>query len=214
MNIALIDDHVMFSKSLAQVLAQYDFIEEVRTYKSAKEYQLLSSLVEPDVLIIDIIMPGVNGIELLAQFKAQNKKIKIILLSGIKEVQTIRHAMRMGADGYMSKESPPQELVEAIQAVYNGESVIDKSLHKAIVKSTFTEEQMVYHLSPREKDVLAGICSGKTIKEIAREKKLSVHTVQSYHKNIMKKFKMTRTSDLIIYAIQNGLYYSHDESHK
>jgi two-component system invasion response regulator UvrY len=91
--------------------------------------------------------------------------------------------------------------------VITGGQFISPALEKSLIKSIFTEDQHVFHLSPREKEVLSLVCSGRTIKEMAYDMALSAHTVQTYQKKIMKKFKVNRTADLIVFAIQNGLYH-------
>jgi len=151
-------------------------------------------------------MPEMSGLDLLTYFKKQQKKVKIIMLSSITEVQAIRHTMRIGASGFLAKDTSGDELADALLTVYNGEPYIGESLRKSLIKNSFAEEQFVFALSPREKEVLELVCSGKTIKESAYEMQLSVNTVQTYYKAIMKKFNLNRTADLIVFAIQNGLY--------
>jgi DNA-binding NarL/FixJ family response regulator len=96
--------------------------------------------------------------------------------------------------------------MEAIQSVLDGQQYIAKNLRDSLLNTVFTEDQVVYHLSPREKEVLRRVCSGCTIKEIAYDLKLSVHTVQYYHRSVLSKLKLKKTSDLIVFAMQNGMY--------
>jgi two-component system, NarL family, invasion response regulator UvrY len=206
MHLALIDDHFLLVQSLSGMLSKYDFITSIQTFKSAQEYLSTPHNPEPDIIISDIMMPNMNGIEFLTKLKKDSPKTKIILLSSIIEVQTIRHALRVGANGYLSKDASVEELADALLTVHNGEQFIGESLQKAIIRTTLIEDQFVYRLSPREKEVLNLVCSGKTIKETAYEMELSVNTVQTYYKTIMKKFNVNRTADLIVFAMQNGLY--------
>jgi DNA-binding NarL/FixJ family response regulator len=205
-NIALIDDHQLLSESLGKLLHHYEFINTVQIYKSPEEFLSSTPVPWPDIIISDILMPAMSGIDLLTHFKKQNKKVKVILLSSIQEVQTIKHAMRSGASGYLAKDTSPDELADAILTVYHGEPYVGESLQKSLIKNSFAEEQFVYNLSPREKEVLNWVCSGKTIKETAHEMNLSVNTVQTYYKSVLKKFNLNRTADLIVFALQNGLY--------
>lgn len=210
MNIALIDDHQMLTDSIRNILAADPLVQEVRTFTSAEEF--LSAALStwfPDIIITDLLMPGgMTGLELVEKIKQSHArgKFKIIILSSVTDVQVIRQAVKAGVSGYLSKNTSIKELMEAIYAVQAGEQYIAHKLRDSLINHLFTEEQVVSHLSPREKDVLHLICSGHTIKEAAYELSLSVHTVQGYHKNIMKKFKVNRTADLIVYAIQKGLY--------
>lgn len=203
-NIALIDDHQLLSKSLSNLLEKNEFIGTVKVYKSPKEY--FRDDPDIDIIISDLLMPEMNGIDLLAELKKRNDKTGVIMLSSIIEVQTIRHALRNGASGYLSKDSSPEELAEAILAVYDNDTYVGESLRKSLIMNAIVEDRFVYSLSPREREVLNLVCSGKTIKETAGEMNLSINTVQTYHKNILKKFNLNRTADLIVFAMQNGLY--------
>lgn len=208
-NLILIDDHQLLTESLSRLMTEYEFIGEIKTYKNPKEYLAISnsSSTQSDTIIIcDIIMPEMSGIDFLEYLKKNHLKNKVILLSSITEVQTIRHAMRIGASGYLSKDAPPDELADALLTVQKGEPYIGESLRKSLIRNSFTEEQFVYSLSPREKEVLKWVCTGKTIKETAYEMGLSANTVQTYYKSILKKFNLNRTADLIVFVIQNGLY--------
>lgn len=212
LTIALIDDHQLLIESLSNLLSKFEFIKEIKKFSNARSFIKEEMDPEPDIIISDILMPDMSGIDLLNHFKKLNKKPKIILLSSIKEVQTIRHAMRSGASGFLAKDTSADELADAILTVYNGNPYIGESLRSSVIRNTLTEERFVYNLSPREKEVLKLVCSGKTIKESAYDMGLSINTVQTYYKAIMKKFNVNRTADLIVFAIQNGLYNPQDDN--
>lgn len=212
MTIALIDDHQLLVESLARLLSKFDFIKEIKTYKSPREFIANEESPAPDIVISDILMPGMSGIDLLVHFKKIQPRPKIIMLSSITEVQTIRHAMRTGANGFLAKDTSADELADALLTVYHGEPYIGESLRASLLRNSFAEDHFVYNLSPREKEVLKLVCSGKTIKESAYDMNLSVNTVQTYYKAIMKKFNLNRTADLIVFAIQNGLYNPQEDS--
>lgn len=205
LNIALIDDHVLLTQSLSLLLQQFDFINEIKAYENPKRFLAEENQPEPDIIVSGIVMPEMSGIEFLVELEKRNSKAKIIMLSSIIEVQTIRHAMRNGANGYLSKNTSIEEFKEALLTVYYGEPYVGESLRKKLIRTTLIEDQFLYNLSPREKQVLNYVCTGKTIKETAFEMHLSPNTVQTYYKSIMKKFNLNRTADLIVFAIQNGL---------
>lgn len=205
MNIALIDDHQLLTDSLKAVLRAGDNSQNIKTFISADAF-LMSSW-HPDIIITDLLMPGTNGIELIEKLRSLSyTNCKVIILSGVTDAQTIRQAIRAGAAGYISKNTGVEELGECINAVHNGEQYISNRLRNSLLNTLFTEEQVVFHLSHREKEVLDLICSGHTVKEAAYKMQLSVHTVHSYQKTIMKKLKVNRTADLIVFAMQKGLY--------
>ncbi|MBS1511251.1 MAG: response regulator transcription factor [Bacteroidetes bacterium] len=208
LQIALLDDHQLLSQSLANLLYRFDFIKDIAVYNSPKTF--LAAGQDYEILISDIMMPKMNGIDLLLKIKKLNTGIKVIFLSSVMEAQTIRFALRSGANGYISKDTSVEELADAILAVHNGDVYIGESLRNILLRNTLTEERLVFNLSPREREVLNLVCSGKTIKETAYDMELSVHTVQTYYKTILKKFNLNRTADLIVFAMKNGLYIPGD----
>ncbi len=209
MKISIIDDHQIITESLKKLLLRNAIIREVNTFPDADSFlDKVTPGTLPDVVITDLLMPGTNGIEFIEKLKGTYgpKKVKMIILSSITDVQTIKHSLRSGADGFLSKNTSIDELMEAVLTVMEEKNYIGENLRKNLLDTVFTEEQVVYHLSPREKEVLHKVCSGFTIKEIAYDMNLSVHTVQYYHRNVMNKLKVKRTSDLIVFAMQSGLY--------
>jgi DNA-binding NarL/FixJ family response regulator len=209
MKISIIDDHQIITESLKKLLLRSEQIREVNTFPDADIFlNTVTAESMPDVIITDLLMPGTNGIELVEKIRSvfKGSKVKMIILSSITDVQTIKQSLRMGADGFLSKNTSVDELMEAILTVKEGKNYIGEHLRKNLLDAVFTEEQVVYHLTPREKEVLHKVCSGFTIKEIAYDMNLSVHTVQYYHRNVMTKLKVKRTSDLIVFAMQSGLY--------
>ncbi|PWN60058.1 response regulator transcription factor [Chryseobacterium oncorhynchi] len=215
MLVALIDDHQMIAEAIRNSLLFQRIAAEIEIYGSAQSFfEKTDKSRLPELIITDLLMPGINGVELL---KAYHKFIlsnneehtcKLIVLSTLSDPLTVKMAIRYGANAYLSKESTIEELIEAINECMDGNKYIGRNLRDGIVNNFFNDEQIVYHLSPREKDVLKLICSGKTIKEAAYDMNLSPHTVKSYYKNIMKKFNVNRTSDLIVFAMKNGFYQS------
>lgn len=209
MKISIIDDHQIITESLKKLLLRSEQIREVDTFPDADVFlSTVTAQSMPDVIITDLLMPGTNGIELVEKIRTvfKGSKVKMIILSSITDVQTIKQSLRMGADGFLSKNTSVDELMEAILTVREGKNYIGEHLRKNLLDAVFTEEQIVYHLTQREKEVLHKVCSGFTIKEIAYDMNLSVHTVQYYHRNVMTKLKVKRTSDLIVFAMQSGLY--------
>jgi len=130
----------------------------------------------------------------------------VIILSGFTDPQTIKKAMRMDVGGFLSKDIAVEELMEAIETVCAGRQYIEKKLKDDLISSIFTEEKVSYYLTSREKEVLQLVCGGLSIKEVGARLSLSPHTVQYYYKGLMKKLKLSKMSELIVYAINNGLY--------
>jgi DNA-binding NarL/FixJ family response regulator len=207
MNLALIDDHAILLDSLKNLFLGHEKFKTVKSYCSGHDFFDDSKTFTPDVILSDLNMPGLNGIDFTEKCrKIYGEKVKIIILSMINDSQTIKKMMRLGVNGFVSKASDFSELYLAINEVLLNKKYISKDLKERMFEDLFTQEQVVYHLSPRENEVLKMVCNGKTIKEIGYDLGLSPSTVQYYHKCIMQKFKLKRTADLIVFAIKNGLY--------
>jgi DNA-binding NarL/FixJ family response regulator len=207
MDIVLVDEQQLLTDSLQNLLLLMPEVDEVETYMDGKEFLTHRSSTPPDILVMDLMMNGLTGLDLLDVCRARfSKDMKVIILSSVADIQTIKHTMRRGANSFLSKSATFQEFRECILQVRAGKQYIGKAIRDNLINSVFTEEQIVLHLSPREKEVLQKVCSGRTIKEIAYDLKLSAHTVQYYHRSVMDKLKVKRTTDLIVYAMQHGLY--------
>lgn len=207
MDIVLVDEHLLLADALQNLLRLVPEVEEVAAYTDGKTFLTERTSSPPDVLVIDLVLNGLNGLELLDICRSTfPREMKVIVLSTITDVQTIKHTIRRGANSFLSKSSLFEEFKESIYQVSSGKQYIGKDIRDTLVNSVFTEEEIVMHLSPREKEVLHKVCGGHTIKEIAYELKLSAHTVQYYHRSVMDKLKVRRTTDLIVYAMQHGLY--------
>lgn len=211
MVIAIVDDYRLIAETLRNSLLVKlaTAVREIRIFKTAEEYLNISSFDNwvPDLIISDLLINGVYGPDLLEFYRGNTlQSPKVIFLSSVTDISAVRLAIRSGVDGYLSKDIAIDELYEAISDVMAGEQYVSRQLQKGLLSHIFAEEQVVYHLSPREKEVLRLVCSGNTIKEAAYKLSLSAHTVQSYHKNIMKKFNVHCTADLVVFAMQRGLY--------
>ncbi|PQA55509.1 response regulator [Siphonobacter curvatus] len=206
MKIAIIDDHLLVAESIKTALSLNSSAYEVLCFGSGKEFIDKSEGLNPDVIIVDIMMPDVNGLDFLGQFRETYATSKILALSALVNAHTVKSALRMGADGYVSKSDSLQEIHQAVEAVLQDKQYLSKSITNHLVNELFVDEQVVYYLTQREREVLSSVCMGRTIKETAYYLKLSAHTVQGYYNNIMKKFKVNRTADLIVFAIKHGLY--------
>lgn len=207
MTIAIVEDHKIVAESLKSFLTGRPGIREVRVFFDSESFLQSQKSWKPYIIISDLLMPGKNWAELIKAYRTDGREdLKIIILSSLTNKSMVHHIMKQGANGYIGKDEPIEELVKAINSVSKGERFLSEALKDKLLNTLFFEETIDYRLSPREQDVLRLICSGRIIKEIADELQLSVHTVQSYHNNVMRKFKVKRTPDLIIAAIQNGFY--------
>lgn len=207
MKLALIDDHPLLTQTLKNMFEKYDGFDEVRTYNSAALFLEDALSFDPEIAILDILMPGMNGIQLLEHVRTMDIKTKFIMLTSNSDAPIVKQAFDNGAMAFLSKASLFEEITEAIKSVLKGEQYIANDLQHYLLRSLVMEGQETnIALTPREKDVLTRVCKGSTLKQIAEELNLSTNTVNYYHKNVMSKMKVRKTADLVVSAIQQGYF--------
>lgn len=169
----------------------------------------------PDVLILDIQMPGMDGLEVLEQLMKERPEQKVLMLTGFDETSLIRKAFTLGARGYILKNIPKEGLVEAIHTVASGRRYLDDEVQEKVIGILIDKEQRSIKaasstgsgdiLTAREKDVLVLLAKGLTSKKISEELYVSTHTVDTHRKNILSKLGVNNSAELVQYAIRNGL---------
>jgi DNA-binding NarL/FixJ family response regulator len=160
-----------------------------------------------DVILLDISMPGRNGLDILHELRSKKPKIPVLVLSIYPEDQYAVRVLKIGAAGYLTKESVPEELITAIRKVAQGRKYISATLaEKLAIDLEFDSEKPVHeYLSDREYQVLCLLASGKRLKDIADELDLSIKTISTYRTRILDKMKMKNNAEMIRYALQNKL---------
>lgn len=207
LKILLADDHAVVRKGvrgiLAEAFAQVTFGEA----QNAHELHELVSRERWDIIILDLAMPGGNGLEALKQIKSNHPQLPVMILSMFPEDQYAVRTIRAGAAGYLNKESAPEELVQAIQKILHGGEYISASVaDELVLYARHKDDQPLHsHLSDREYQVLCLIASGKEVKEISAELSLSAKTISTYRSRLLIKMNMRTNAELTHYAIQNGL---------
>jgi DNA-binding NarL/FixJ family response regulator len=209
MKICIIDDHVLMAQSIKRLIEQANEAYDVKMYRSPVDFLADDATKwKPEIIITDLLMPVMDGMEMIAKAKEKlGKEVKFILLTSIQDVQTLQAALRKGINAYLTKDASEEEVLQAIEAVMEGKRFMNRSIQDRLLTHMFQDEDdVVYHLSRQEKEVLKRICDGNTPKEIAFDMQLSINTIQSYIKSLLRKFKLNRTADLIVFAMKNGLY--------
>ena len=205
--ILVADDHSVVRKGIMQIVADCPDMEvdgEAATGDEALELVRSRSF---DVVILDIAMPGRGGLDILREMKAEKSTLKVLILSMYSEEQYAIRCLRDGASAYLTKGSPPEELIQAIKTVAVGKRYITPSLADRL--ASYVEDSTLQSphetLSDREMSVLVMIGSGKQVSHIARELNLSVKTVSTYRSRILLKMGMETNAEIIRYVLQHDL---------
>ncbi|NOZ09325.1 MAG: response regulator transcription factor [FCB group bacterium] len=205
--ILIADDHRIVREGLKLILEEPSDISVVSEASDGFEVLNLVRKNNYDVIILDISMPGKSGLDVLKEIRKDKPKLPILILSAYPEDQYAVRVIKAGANGYLTKESAPEELITAIRRVQLGKKYISLSLAEKLATYIEADSDKPPHetLSDREYEVLRMIASGMTVSEIAEKLFLSVKTISTYRTRILEKMSMRTNSELTHYAIQKGL---------
>jgi DNA-binding NarL/FixJ family response regulator len=205
--ILVADDHAIVRDGLKQIVS--DTSDMVVAAEASNGQEALNKALEDDydVVLLDITIPDRSGLDILKEIKSQKPELPVLILSMHPEEQYAVRALKAGAAGYLTKESAPEELINAMRRVSGGGKYVTSSLAEklASVLKTGAEKPLHQVLSNREYQVLCMIASGKRVKQIADELLLSAKTVSTYRSRVLRKMNMNNNIELTRYAIQNQL---------
>ena len=205
--ILIADDHAIVRRGLKQIVSEQPDMIVGGEAENAREVLEMVRTNKWNVIVLDINMPGRSGLEVLKELKREQPKLPVLVLSVHPEEQYGIRVLKAGAAGYLTKDSAPDELVNAIRKVNRGGRYVSPSLAEALVLELGVESDRPKHraLSDREYQVMTMIASGKTVGEIGEELSLSVKTISTYRARVLEKMKMRTNAELTHYAIQNQL---------
>ncbi len=209
--LVLADDHAVVRSGLRMLLQAQPDMEIVGEAESGTQALAQVRSLQPDVILMDIQMPGMNGIEATRQIKEAYSDTAVLALTMHEDDQYFFEMLQAGASGYLPKRAAPDELVRAIRTVSRGEVFLYPSLATRLVQSYVGGDAgddsvaLVSDLTPREKEVLVLIAEGLTNPEIAEKLVISVKTVDRHRENIMRKLNLHSRIDLVKYALRHGL---------
>lgn len=207
--VLLADDHVLIRHGIKKIIESEPSLEVVGQVGDGLELLNMMKEVTPDIVLLDISMPNLRGIEAIGEAKKLCPDVKILILTMHKSKQYLCHAMSAGADGYVLKEDSDTELLTAINQVLKGNIFISPVLSKELTSAevdlciknkNFPSEP----LTPRERQVLKMVAEGRTSRDIAELLSISTRTVEHHRANLLKKLNISNTADLIKYAIHKG----------
>jgi two-component system, NarL family, response regulator NreC len=206
LTILLADDHGVVRQGFRRILEAQPDMEVVGEAGNGREAVEQASKLQPDLVVMDVAMPELNGIEATRRLKENSPRTKVLALSMHKDAVYVREILRAGAQGYLLKDSSDADLVAAIRAVAKGEGWVSPGVANAVLtdyRQHVTDP--IDLLSSREREVLQLIAEGKTNKEIASLLNLSVYTVDAHRGRIMEKLNLHSTGELVRFAVRKGL---------
>src|ERR1051325_952780 len=205
--VVVVDDHAVVREGLKRIIAENGGMAVTGEAADGHEAMQIIKKDSCDVVLLDITMPNKNGLDVLKELHAESPRLPVLVLSMHPEDQYAVRVLRAGAAGYVTKESAPAKLVQAIRKVVRGGKYVSPSLAERLVFDLGADKDKAPHelLSDREYQVLCLISSGKTVTQIANELALSIKTVSTYRVRILEKLKMKNNAEMTRYAIQEGL---------
>ena len=199
--VLLADDHSLVRRGFRRMLEDDEAITVVGEAANGEEAIAMTKSLRPAVVVMDVAMPGTNGLAATKKIVAEHPSVAVLILSMHSEETLVRQALDSGARGYVLKNAIDLDLASAVKRIAAGETVLDPSVNKpASLKGERT-----HALTPRELEVLQLICSGLSNREIAEKLDLSINTVAVHRANIMNALGVHKTAELVMYAITNGL---------
>ncbi len=206
--VMLADDHALMREGIKHLLEFDGSIEVIDEANNGKECLEKLEKIEPDILLLDINMPDMNGIEVLEELKKQNKNIKILMLTVHSEVEYLIKAIDIGANGYILKDSGSMELKQAINVIMTDGSYIQPSLLPALNSRLINrdiDKEKLESLTKREIEILIQVAGGMFNKEIANNLDISERTVKNHISNIFKKIDVSDRTQAAVFAIKNNV---------
>jgi two-component system response regulator NreC len=205
------DDHTLIRRGLRLIVEQQPDLMVVGEAEDGRQAVALSASLKPDVAVLDIGMPNLNGIEAAKQITDGESGAAVVILSMHADETYILRALKAGARGYLLKDSAESDLVRAIRSVAEGKSFFSPAVSKVLLEDYVKKLQRTGSedsydlLTPREREILQLIAEGKSNKEVANLLHLSVYTVETHRANIMEKLKLKSVPELILYAVRKGI---------
>ncbi|MEN9569232.1 MAG: hypothetical protein RL172_463 [Bacteroidota bacterium] len=204
-SLAIADDQVIILNGLQKILAHIHHISITGVFSNGDDLLAHMDNLQPDVLLLDINMPGKNGFELAAIINKSYRKTKIIVLTNIDVVAQVKKMLQLGVAGYLLKDASPEVIVQSIETVYEGGQYIQEEVKHQLISSLSPINNSRQIITRREKEILQLIVDEMTNQEIADMLYLSLRTVENHRNNLLQKLNVKNTAGLVKVAIQEGL---------
>lgn len=208
MRLVVIDDHPLVWEGIKAVLEPEEDIDIVGWANSGKEAERLFDSVRPDIALVDLRLPGENGIDIINKVRHLAPECRFIILTTFADSQDIKQAMDARVDGYILKEALPQEMTTALRLVFRGRPYYDPAVMQFIMHKSNKEEEILSELTERETEVLTALARGLSNKEIASKLFVSEHTIKKHISNILGKLGLKDRTKAAIFAASHGMFTS------
>jgi len=212
--ILLADDHTVIRKGLRALLERQDGFTVVAEAADGREAVEAAAAVCPDVVVIDIGMPNLNGIEAARRITEKRPETGVVILSMHADESYVLRALKSGARGYLLKDSPEEDLISSIRAVHQGKAFFSPEISKMLAEDYMRQmrqrgvEDSYELLTPREREILQMLGEGNSNKQVATKLNLSLHTVETHRGNVLEKLNLHSTAEMILYAVRKGIVTS------
>jgi DNA-binding NarL/FixJ family response regulator len=203
--ILIVDDHAVVRKGLVMVLRQEPDFEVMGEAENGRVGLEAAKSLGPDIVLVDLIMPEMDGQEMALALRRSNPAIKIMMLTGTEVDDRVYELVAAGVEGYVLKNIEPGELVRAIRAVANGEAYLHPDVMKKVLTQMQPQQVLTVSLTPRELEVLEWMSTPNTYKQIAVQLSVSEETVRSHAKNVLEKMKQPNRAQAVLAAVRAGL---------
>jgi DNA-binding NarL/FixJ family response regulator len=211
-NVLLVDDHTIVREGLRSLISEYNYIKVIGEANDVFEMLNLLKSIKPDIIVLDISLPGVNGLDAIKKIFRINPNVKIIILSMYSDKEFIYRSLKLGAKGYLVKKNAAKDLIAAIEAVQRGEVYLSPTILPEIVENYLKVadyfiigENILNKLTLREKQIFYLLAQGNKNNVIAKKLHISTRTVESHRYNIMKKMGIKNVAELIKLAFKSGV---------
>ncbi|MEZ4518146.1 MAG: response regulator transcription factor [Chloroflexota bacterium] len=198
--VLIADDHPVVRQGLAGLLIPRNGMEVVGEATNGQEAVEMAGQLRPDVIVMDVVMPGLNGVEATTQIRTRNPNAHILILTSFGEAENMVDAIRAGALGCLLKDSQPDDLLHAVRSVYRGQMSIPEGLAVQLLNLPVQADTSPSLLTRREQEITALVAEGMSNKEIAQSLNVSTNTIRSHISNILKKLKLSNRTQLAIYT--------------
>jgi len=211
LRVVLVDDHTLFRKGLAELLERRGPIKVVGVTGSAEEARPMIAELKPDLVLMDLNMPGTDGLALLSQLKHEGLDVPVLMLTVSDAEEDLANVMRAGASGYLLKDMEPDDVVDAMQRAVRGETVVAPSMTMKLVnllqhgQPSNSSVSLLNQLTQREREILVHLAQGESNKVIARALEISHDTVKLHVRHILSKLGLTSRVEAAVFAVQHKL---------